>query len=102
MAAFCGFGLSDLNISPDPGPSMSINAGVTRWFCRNCGSALVAHYDYLKEQVYVPIGILDQAPELKPQMHCFADAKMPWLHIDDDLERHTDSGSDALEKGANL
>lgn len=79
---------------------MSINTGVTRWFCRNCGSALAAHYEYLPKQLYVPIGILDQAADLEPQMHCFADAKMPWLHIQDNLDRHIDSGSDALKKGA--
>lgn len=79
---------------------MSTNAGVTRWFCRNCGTALLAHYDYLPDQLYVPIGIIDQATDIKPEMHCYAKSGMPWLHIQDDLDRHDDSGSDALNQSA--
>lgn len=98
VAAFSAFALNTLGIFPDPGPSMSVNAGVTRWFCRNCGSALAAHYDYLPDQLYVPIGMIDQASDIKPEMHCYAESGLPWLHIQDDLERHLDSGSDTLNK----
>ena len=55
--------------------------------CPECGSPLAARFDYLPGQSYVPLGILDQAAELVPVRHCHADAKLPWLHIDDDAER---------------
>lgn len=57
---------------------------------------MLARFDYLPDQYYVPIGVLDQAEQLRPQMHCHADAALPWLHIADDLPRHGNTGRNAL------
>jgi len=95
VAAFATYSPGDLDITPDPG-SVTATPGVNRWFCRKCGSPLAVRFDYLPGQVYVPIGLLDQADELVPEMHCHTDASLPWLHIDDDLERHSASGRAAL------
>ena len=56
----------------------------------------MATYDYLPDQTYVPLGVLDQADTLAPQLHCHADSALPWLHIDDDLPRSAASGRDTL------
>ncbi|MEO0938148.1 MAG: GFA family protein [Pseudomonadota bacterium] len=74
--------------------SKSFVAGVERWACPECGSALAATYDYLPDQTYVPLGILEDPPA--PQMHSHTDSAVAWLHIDDDLPRHSASGRDAL------
>lgn len=95
MAVFAAFAADDLGITPDPGP-VSANPGVERWFCRKCGSPLAARFAYLPDQIYVPIGILDQADNMAPELHCHADSRLPWLHIDDDLERNGASGRASL------
>jgi len=96
VAVFAAFDAGDLTISPDPGP-VSAYRGVERWFCRKCGSPLAARFDYLPKQIYVPIGVLDQANGLIPQLHCHTESCLPWLQIDDDLERHTASGRVSLQ-----
>ncbi|MBW4709647.1 GFA family protein [Roseobacter sp. YSTF-M11] len=96
VAAFAAFCEADLIITPDPGPPVSHHPGVVRWFCTACGSPLAAQYDYLPGQVYVPIGLLDQAADLEPSLHSHAENRVPWLHIDDDLPRQTGSGRDIL------
>lgn len=96
VAAFAAFDAGDVTITPDPGP-VSANPGVERWFCRTCGSPMAARFDYLPGQVYVPIGVLDQAADLAPQQHSHAEACLPWLHIDDDLDRNMASGRKVLQ-----
>ncbi|MEM7496779.1 MAG: GFA family protein [Pseudomonadota bacterium] len=95
---FAAFADGTLTIEPDPGPFSTV-PGVERWFCRTCGSPLAARFDYLPGQVYVPLGVLDQAPDLAPALHAHADAALPWLHIADDLPRQDGSAQEALGPG---
>ncbi|MEL7347769.1 MAG: GFA family protein [Pseudomonadota bacterium] len=95
VAAFAAFDASAVQILPDPGP-VTVVPGVDRWFCRICGSPLAARFDYLPGQIYVPLGILDQAAEIEPQMHAHADAQLPWLHLADGLPREAASARGAL------
>jgi hypothetical protein len=96
VAAFSAFSKSDLDIYPAPHHADVVNEGVNRWFCAGCGTALAATYDYLPNQVYVPIGVIDQANDLIPAQHSHAESTLTWLHIDDDLPRSGQSGRDAL------
>ena len=91
VAAFGAY--QTVRIEPSVLPKSFVR-GVTRWACQSCGSALAATFDYLPGQTYVPLGILDAPPA--PQMHCHTDSAVPWLHIDDDLPRHSGSGRDGL------
>ncbi|MFT6022199.1 MAG: hypothetical protein ACI9PY_000308 [Ascidiaceihabitans sp.] len=96
VAAFSAFAKGDIDISPAPQHAEPVSAGVDRWFCARCGTALAATYDYLPDQVYVPIGVIDQADDFAPTQHCHAGSAMSWLHIADDLPRATDSARASL------
>ncbi|MBY4894931.1 GFA family protein [Rhodobacteraceae bacterium N5(2021)] len=87
VAAFAAFASADLRFTPSKGPRRSFSKGVDRWFCPDCGTQLAATYDYLLDQVYVPLGLLDQANTLAPESHGHTDSALPWLHIEDDLPR---------------
>ena len=63
------------------------NAGVRRWNCATCGAPLGAAFDYLQGQIYLPLGIIDQADALEPVLHSHHAARLPWLHLADDLPR---------------
>ena len=91
VAAFAAY--ARVEITPNVAPR-SFVAGVQRWSCPACGSALAASYDYLPGQIYVPLGVLDAPPA--PRMHCHVNSALPWLHIRDDLPRHAASGREAL------
>ncbi|PSL22207.1 GFA family protein [Shimia abyssi] len=94
--AFAAFAPDTLTLSPDLGPGTSHTPGVTRWNCPDCGSPIAAQFDYLPDQTYVPIGLLDQAADFPPAMHCHSGSTLPWLHMNDTLPRANDSGRDAL------
>lgn len=97
VAAFAAFASGDVTYDPPLGPGTSVNPGVERWFCETCGTQLCATYAYLPNQVYLPIGLLDQAADLPPDGHSHADCALPWLHIVDDLPRDHGSGRDRLQ-----
>lgn len=87
VAAFAAFDDAWVTFSPDAGRRVSVNPGVERTFCAACGSPLAGRYDYLPGQVFIAIGVLDQAEALAPQLHAHAARRLSWLHIADDLER---------------
>ena len=59
-------------------------AGV-RPFCARCGSKLPELP--ATGPVYVPAGVLDDDPQIRPQMHIFVASKAPWHDIADALPR---------------
>lgn len=87
VAAFAAFDEAAVTFTPDEGRRVSVNPGVVRTFCAACGSPLAGRYDYLPGQIYIAVGVLDQADELAPQLHAHEARRLRWLHIDDDLER---------------
>ena len=99
LPAFAGFAPEQVTLTPNHAP-VSHATGVARWFCPDCGSPLLASFDYLPDQVYVPLGIMDDLDALAPQMHCHTGSKANWLHLSDDLPRQTASGRDQLRGNA--
>lgn len=94
VAAFAAFERADVIAQlPEQIPGA---AGVERWTCPVCHGPLAAAFDYLPDQIYVPVGIIDQVDQLAPEMHSHADSALPWLHIQDDLPRAGASARDAL------
>jgi hypothetical protein len=57
---------------------------------------MAALFDYIPGQIYVPLGVLDQADLLLPQQHCHTNEQMPWLHLEDGLPRIDTSGRNEL------
>ncbi|MBZ8132276.1 GFA family protein [Afifella sp. IM 167] len=99
-AAFAGFAEGHLSFEPDEGRAAPGAPGVRRSFCAECGSPLASRFDYLPGQVYVPLGILDQAGEMEPQLHSYDSRRLPWLHIEDNAERLETSSRKRLAGGS--
>ncbi|WP_083957595.1 GFA family protein [Tateyamaria omphalii] len=95
VAAFAAFDRSDV-IEQLP-TAFRGALGVERWTCPTCHAPLAAAFDYIPDQIYVPVGIMDQADTLIPELHSHAGNALPWLHIDDDLPRADASARDALK-----
>ena len=96
LPTFAAFEDGGVTLTPDIAPVAPLAPGVTRQFCADCGSQLTARFDYLPGQVYVPLGVLDQAGDMPPRLHCHAASALAWLHLDDGLPRAQDSGRDEL------
>lgn len=55
-----------------------------RNFCQVCGSN-VPTVSPQTNHVRIPIGTLDDDPEIKPEINIFIDSKAPWFEITDSL-----------------
>jgi hypothetical protein len=97
VAAFAAFDETAVIFTPNDGRKVTVNPGVTRNFCETCGSPLAGRYDYLAGQVFVALGLLDQASDLAPQLHAHESRRLPWLHIEDGLERIGQSARSELD-----
>jgi hypothetical protein len=100
VTAWAAFDESVVRFVPDQGRVASPNPGVRRWFCGACGSSLACRYDYLPGQVYVPIGIIDQAAELVPELHAHEAERLSWLTIADGTERFAATSRSRLNAAA--
>ena len=87
VAAFAAMDETAVTFSPDEGRRIAANPGVARTFCADCGSSLTGRYDYLPGQVYISLGVIDQANDLEPKIHSHESERFTLLRIDDDLER---------------
>jgi hypothetical protein len=79
---------------------VSLTPGAVRTFYVKCGSPLSFRGDYVPGQIYVPLGLLDQADELAPQVHSYESQRLSWLHIDDDTQRFDNSAQTRLVEAA--
>jgi hypothetical protein len=58
--------------------------GNYRGFCRVCGSPVVSKFDGAS-YYGVPLGVLDDDPGVRPELHVHVASKAPWFTITDDL-----------------
>jgi hypothetical protein len=61
--------------------------GNHRGFCRVCGTPLLSRFDFDHSVFGLPLGPLDDDPDVKPAQHVFVANKAPWFDITDDLPR---------------
>lgn len=60
--------------------------GHSRSFCSRCGSPAPKFIE-ATGMVSVPAGLLDGDPGVRPPMHVFTSSKVPWIELNDDLEK---------------
>ena len=68
--------------------SYQSSPGVSRTFCKRCGSTLQFISDSRPRILSVALGTLDDDPKVEPSLHIFAASKAPWFSITDDLPQH--------------
>lgn len=65
--------------------SYASTPGVTRTFCRRCGSTLQFVSADRPASFALALGTLDDDPGVRPEAHIFVGSKAPWVEIADDL-----------------
>lgn len=80
----------------DLGLGRVANPGVHRWNCTTCGSPIAATFSYLPAQIYVPVGVLDDADQMSPSVQCHSRSALAWVHLDENLPQDEASARDLL------
>ncbi|HBX37286.1 MAG TPA: aldehyde-activating protein [Pseudohongiella sp.] len=69
--------------------SFESTPGKRRWFCRNCGSHLVAEW-VDRPEVIVRVATLDEDPGVVPAAHIWTSHDRAWLATDGDIPAHAE------------
>lgn len=69
--------------------SFESTPGKRRWFCRNCGSHLMAEW-VDRPEVIVRVATLDEDPGVVPAAHIWTSHDRPWLATDGDIPVHAE------------
>jgi hypothetical protein len=59
------------------------------WFCTECGSR-VPHHIRTREDMLIPAGALDVAPQMRPEINIFWDSKAAWCTDPEKLPRFSE------------
>ncbi len=71
--------------------------GFTRTFCNRCGSPLPEQSNQ-GDEVFIPAGIMDDDPGVRPTSHIFVESKADAYTITDDLPQKTHYGDNKLDR----
>ena len=77
-----------LTAGADSFASFDAGTGVTRKFCRNCGSPLYSVRDSMPDALRLRVGTLDTPIEERPALHIFTGSKAEWDDIDNALPQY--------------
>ena len=80
VASIVGVTENDFEINGETG-SYECEAGVTRSFCKNCGSQIFSTTNSAPGLILIKTGVLDEQPDSEPTMVCWTDSKPDWLEI---------------------
>ena len=73
------------------------SAGFIRSFCNNCGSPL-PEASPNSDEVYIPAGLMDDDPGVRPEEHIFTESKAQCYDITDDLPQREHYGDGDLSR----
>lgn len=68
--------------------SYAITDRLETWFCRHCGTSVMAGHSNWPESVYLPLGTMDDASGLMPAYHQFTGSKASWYQILDSMPQY--------------
>ena len=69
------------------------SADAERGFCEVCGSTVTMHEEVLGDRVQVTLGSLDDPDKIRADDHVWTRRQLPWLNIDDELQRFAGSST---------
>ena len=64
-----------------PTSSYQCEAKVTRSFCKICGSQIFSQIESAPGVVAIKTGVLDEQPNIKPNLVCWTKSKPDWFEI---------------------
>lgn len=63
--------------------------GVSRHFCKNCGSPIAFEAEHYKGGMHLYAASLDNPEQFKPTFHVNHGSKLSWLKLEDSLKKYS-------------
>lgn len=87
FATYAGFDRAKVSFEGAAPQKFESSPGVVRSFCGKCGSPISFESEKWSGEIHLFAVMLDDASDLKPEVHVQVADKMPWLHLEDDLPK---------------
>lgn len=94
MATFVGFAKDGFTYVAGAPATYHSSPGVTRGFCRRCGTPLTYEAERYPNEVHVYVCTLEQPEAYPPRGHVHVGEQLPWLQVADELPRHHTTSRD--------
>lgn len=91
MTAFIGIPLKQFEWTGDAPKHYASSEGVKRHFCGTCGSPMAFEAAHYAGEIHLYAASLEQPETFEPKFHVHCKEQLPWVRLDDDLERHQGS-----------
>ena len=87
----------EITAGADAIDSYESSPGFTRTFCNRCGSTL-PEQSHSNSEVFVPAGLMDDDPDVRPEAHIFSESKAECYSITDSLPQHQHYGDGKTDR----
>lgn len=87
IVPWMGFAVGDVTWTGERAFYQS-SEGVRRSFCPTCGTSLSFEGARWPGEIHVYATSLENPETYVPELHCYYDERLPWLHTVDDLPRY--------------
>jgi len=91
VVAWLGVPVSAFEWTGDEPKTFESSKGVSRYFCGTCGSPMAFQAEHYEGEIHVYAASLENPEGFKPTFHVFAQRKLPWLGLQDDLTKYDSS-----------
>ncbi len=91
VTAFIGVPLGSFRWTGATAKSYASSPGVQRHFCDTCGTPMAFEAEHYEEEIHLYAASLDKPEDFEPKFHVHYEERLPWLHMNDDLEKYDGS-----------
>lgn len=88
VATFVGLQQEQFRYIEGTPKSFASSPGVRRSFCSDCGTPLAYEAERCPDEIHIYISTFDHPEAFQPTAHVFTAEQIPWLHMDDGLNRY--------------
>lgn len=89
MVSFIGVPLNQFRWTGATPKTWASSPGVQRHFCDRCGTPMAFQAEHYEGEIHLYAASLSNAAAFEPAFHVHYEERLPWLHIDDDLPKHS-------------
>lgn len=88
LMAAAGFSRSEVQVDGASLVAFASSPGVRRSFCNRCGTSICYESDQWPEDIHLMVGAFDEAHQMNPNFHIFAEDRLSWLRLCDGLPHY--------------
>jgi hypothetical protein len=94
IATYAGYASSSVEWTGEPPAEYQSSPGVTRRFCRRCGSPMSFEGERWPDEIHLFVPSLDRPETLQPKGHVHVEEQLGWLKLADHLPRYAKTARD--------